>query len=108
MDIPAEAWIAAAYGAIILLAAAGRYMTLPKRAAKHDPVIAGVGIELGNREQTDRLIAEVHGCRVALEVLADRRTEEFQDMHKELLERMDAQERWQTQQKRRATPTRRR
>lgn len=105
MDIPAEAWIAGAYGGIILLAALGRYLTLPKHAAKHDPILASVGLELGNREQTERLIGEVHGCRVALEVLADRRTEEFQDMHKELLERMDEQERRHAQ---RRPPARRR
>jgi hypothetical protein len=93
MDIPAEAWIAGAYGGIILLAALGRYLTLPKHAAKHDPVLASVGLELGNREQTERLIGEVHGCRLALEVLADRRTEELTEMHRELLEEMKAQER---------------
>lgn len=106
MDIPAEVWVAGVYGGVILLAALGRYVALPRHAAKHDPVLAGVGIELGNREQTERLIGEVHGCRIALEVLADRRTEEFEEMHKELLERMDAQERRHAP--RRPPPTRRR
>jgi hypothetical protein len=61
MDIPAEAWIASAYGGIILLAAVGRYLTLPRHAAKNDAVLAGVGLEFGSREQTERLIGEVHG-----------------------------------------------
>ncbi|MER9196416.1 hypothetical protein NKI13_24545 [Mesorhizobium australicum] len=110
MDIPAEAWIASAYGGIILLAAVGRYLTLPRHAAKNDPVLAGVGLELGSREQTERLIGEVHGIRIAVEILADRRTEEFQEMHQELLERMDTQERRkeQEEQKPRRQPPRRR
>lgn len=74
------------------------------------PVLAGVGIELGNREQTERLIGEVRGMRVALEILADRRTEEMEEMHKALLERLDAQERREEQeeQRPRRPPTRHR
>jgi hypothetical protein len=74
------------------------------------PVLTSIGLELGNREQTERLIGEVHGCRVALEVLADRRTEDIEDMHKALLERMDAQERREEQeeQRPRRQPPRRR
>jgi hypothetical protein len=59
MDIPTEVWIGAAYGALILLVAIGRYLSRPKAVAKVDPVITGVGIELGSREQTERLIADV-------------------------------------------------
>lgn len=55
-------------------------------------VLAGIGIELGAKDQTERLIAEVKGCRVALEALADRRTQTLEDMQKELLERLDMAE----------------
>jgi hypothetical protein len=93
---------------VFIGAATAAYVGYSKRwpAKPESPMLTAIGVELGNREQTERLISEVHGCRVALEVLADRRTEEFQDMHKELLERLDAQERWQEQQ-RRPAPRRR-
>lgn len=108
MDIPAEAWIAGAYGGIIMLAALGRYLTLPRHVAKTtDPVLAGVGLELGNREQTERLIIEVRGCRIALEALADKRTSEMEEMHKEVLERLDRREEQEESGPRRHTPRRR-
>lgn len=50
-------------------------------------------MELGSREQTERVITELAGIRKALEVLADKRTAEIEDIHKTLLERLDAQER---------------
>ena len=110
MEIPAEVWIAGAYGGIITLAAIGRYLTLPKIRRHADPVLASVGLELGNREQTERLIAEVHGCRLALETLADKRTDEIEELHRSLLDRMDAQERREEQeeQRPRRQPPRRR
>jgi chloramphenicol 3-O-phosphotransferase len=56
------------------------------------------------------LVVEVTGCRKALEVLADRRTEEVEDMHKAVLERLDAQERREEQEEQspRRHPPRRR
>ncbi|MGX9145958.1 hypothetical protein [Mesorhizobium sp. 128a] len=64
-----------------------------------DPVIAGIAVGFGDREQSERVIteiramtAEVRGCRVALEVLADRRTEEIEDMQQKLLEQLDRAE----------------
>ncbi len=56
-------------------------------------VLAGIGMEFGSREQTERVITELAGIRKALEVLADKRTAEIEDIHKTLLERLDAQER---------------
>lgn len=92
---------------VFMGAATAAYVGYSKRwpAKPEAPVLTAIGVELGNREQTERLIAEVHGCRVALEVLADRRTEEIEDIHKELLERMDRAE--QMQKTRRAPPRRR-
>lgn len=100
MDIPAEVWIAGAYGGIITLAAVGRYLTRHKEPAKTDPVIAGIALGFGD----ERFLALLTRCAVALEVLADRRTEELSDMHQELLDRLDKAE----QHARRRQPARRR
>lgn len=100
---------AAAFIAFVL-AGLWAYFRPQRRPATQNPVLTGVGIELGNREQTERLIGEVHGCRIALEALADKRVDEMEDMHKALLERMDAQERREEQeeQRPRRQPPRRR
>jgi hypothetical protein len=96
---------------VLIGTATAAYVGYSKKwPAKPDPVLTGIGFELSNREQTERLIGEVRGCRVALEVLADRRTEEMEDMHKALLERLDAQERREEQEEQspRRHPPRRR
>ena len=96
---------------VFIGAATAAYVGYSKRwpAGKpENPVLTGIGFELGNREQTERLIAEVHGCRAALEILADRRTEEMEDMHKALLERLDRREEQEAQRPRRQPPPRRR
>ncbi|CDX26609.1 hypothetical protein MPL3356_60464 [Mesorhizobium plurifarium] len=87
MDIPAEVWIAGAYGGIIVLAAVGRYLTKPKEATR-DPVIAGIALGFGD----ERFLALLTRCAVALEALADRRTEELTEMHQQLIERLDRAE----------------
>ena len=73
-------------------------------------VLAGVGIELGSREQSERLIGEVRGCRLALEALADKQRSEMEELHRSLLDRLDAQERREEQeeQRPRRPPPRRR
>lgn len=97
---------AAAFMAFVL-AGLWAYFSQQKRPSPANPVLAGVGLELGNREQTERLISEVHGCRLALEVLADRRTEEMEDIHRELLARLDRKEEQEEQRPRRQPPRRR-
>lgn len=87
MDIPAEVWIAGAYGGIITLAAIGRYLTRTREPPK-DPVIAGIALGFGD----ERFLTLLTRCAVALEALADRRTEELEEMHQKLLERMDRAE----------------
>src|SRR5689334_22399276 len=63
-------------------------------AVTADAVVAGVGVELGNRFQTDQLIAEVRRCADCLEVLADRKREEAEEKLDEILERLrDKEER---------------
>lgn len=58
-----------------------------------DAVVAGVGVELGNRHQTEQLIAEVRRCADCLEILADRKREETEEKLDEILERLDERER---------------
>lgn len=73
-----------------------------------DPVLAGVGFELGNREQSRQIVEALTRCAAALEILADKRTDEMEDMHRALLERLDAQERREEQEEQRPRPVRRR
>ncbi len=92
MTIAPELWIAAIYGAILLLAGAGKYLsrqTTPP-AKTNDAVLAGIGLGFGEREQMDRLIAEVK--RIA-DALTDKNTSGINHRLDELLERIDEAER---------------
>ncbi|HTV67501.1 MAG TPA: hypothetical protein VMF90_03095 [Rhizobiaceae bacterium] len=81
----------------ILLAAvvaglAGYYgprLRQPPAPVKIDPVVAGIGLELGNRQQLDLLIQAVN--RVA-DVLDGKKTAGIEETLKEILERMEAVE----------------
>ena len=55
------------------------WRTRPAKPIEQNPVLTGIGMELGNKEQTERLIAQVERCADSLEVLADRRTAEIDD-----------------------------
>jgi hypothetical protein len=88
IDNPAEVWIAGIYSAILFFAVLGRYLLLPKRAMGADPVLAGVGLELGTREQIDHLVLQVKRCADALERLADKRQDEIQETLEEIVEEM--------------------
>ncbi len=97
---------------VFIGAASAAYVGYSKRwpAKPDNPVLTGIGIGFGDREMQERLIAEVKGCRLALEVLADKRTDEIEELHRSLLDRMDAQERREEQeeQRPRRQPARRR
>lgn len=90
-------------GLIIVLGAIGQYLRSLKgnAAITHGPVLAGIGVELGTREQTERMIGELSGIRKAVEILADKRTDEIEEMHRALLDRLDAQERREEQEEQR-------
>ena len=94
---------------VFIGAATAAYVGYSKRwpPPKQDPILTGIGIGFGDREMQERLIAELHGCRVALEVLADRRTEEMEEIHRELLARLDRKEE-QEESRPRRQPARRR
>lgn len=80
---------------VFIGAATAAYVGYSKRwpAKPGSPVLTGIALGYGDKEQTERLITEVRGCRIALEALADKRVDEMEHMQKELLERLDAQER---------------
>ncbi len=61
---------------------------LNKTPAKVGPVIAGIGLALGDREQSERLIEAAQRCAAALEQLADKRQSEIDEKLQELLERI--------------------
>ncbi len=86
-------------GLVIVIGAIGNYLRSLKgnSAITHGPVLAGIGMELGNKEQTERVIVELAGIRKAVEILADKRTDEIEEMHRALLDRLDAQERREEQ-----------
>jgi hypothetical protein len=95
---------------VFLGAATAAYVGYSKRwpPAKPDhPVLTGIGLGFGDREMHERLIKEIRGMRIALEILADRRTEEMEDMHKALLERLDRRYEQEESKPRRQPPRRR-
>lgn len=61
---------------------------LGKSSPKVDPVITGIGLALGDKEQSERLIDELRRIAVALEALADKRQSEIDEKLEELLERI--------------------
>ena len=99
-------------GLVIVIGAIGNYLRSLKGnpSVSHGPVLAGIGLELGTRERTERVIGELSGIRKAVEILADKRTDEIEEMHRALLDRLDAQERREEQeeQRPRKPPPRRR
>ena len=94
---------------VIIIGAIGTYLrSLREKPRGLDPVLAGVGLGFGDKEQTERLIALHERIATALEILADKRTDEMADMHRALLERLDAQKRREEQEEQRPRPVRRR
>jgi len=87
MQIGSELWIAGLYGLILLLAAVGQYLNRPKQTAKPDPVLGGVGLELGNRAQLDLLITQVK--RIA-DIMENKRQTEMEETLEELVAKVDA------------------
>lgn len=75
----------------IILTLAG-YGKKPK-APEPDAMVAGVGLELGNRLQTDQIIQQLKRIADSLAALADQREAARDEMMKEMLERLDESER---------------
>lgn len=66
------------------------WKTKPPRPA--DPVLAGVGMELGNKLQMEQLTHEVKRCADSLAILADRKQAVIEDKLAEVLERLEEAE----------------
>lgn len=97
---------------VFIGAATAAYVGYSKRwpAKPDNPILTGIALGYGDKEQTERLITEVRGCRIALEALADKQRSEMEELHRSLLDRMDAQERREEQEEqrpRRPAPRRR-
>lgn len=102
MGLTPEQIAAAFLGLVLGLGALGQYLrTLRSPAKPLDPVLVGIGIGYGDKEQAERLIAATVRMAVAMETLADKRTGEMVDIHKALLERLDAQQRREEQEEQR-------
>lgn len=99
MELTPEIITTAAVGVVVFIGAIGNYLrTLKERPAhRADAVVAGIALGYGDKEQTERVIVLLGRMTASLEALADRRTDEMEDMHKALLERLDAQERREEQ-----------
>jgi hypothetical protein len=100
MELTPEVLATGAVGLVVVIGAIGQYLKSLKTTPAQSSVLQGVGIELGNREQTERLIGVQTRIAVALEALADKRTSEMEDIHRELLDRLDRREEQEEAQRR--------
>jgi hypothetical protein len=108
MELTPEVLATGAVGLVVVIGAIGQYLkSLKTTPQSQSSVLQGVGIELGNREQTERLIGIQTRIAVALESLADKRTSEMEEIQRKLLERLDRREE-QEEAGRRPDPPRRR
>lgn len=62
-------------------------------AAKHDPVLTGIGLAFGDKDQTERMIGFLERIAKAAEALANHRQAEMTEKMDELLERLEQAER---------------
>lgn len=74
-------------GILVIVGAIGQYLrTYRARPTQLDPVLAGVGLELGNRQQADQIIFQLK--RIA-DALTDKNTADVNDRLDELAEKVD-------------------
>ena len=93
MELTPELLGTAAVGAVVILGAIGNYLrSLKARPSQPDAILRGIGMELGE-EQTERMIVQFTRIADSVAVLADKRTDEMEEIHKTLLDRLDMQER---------------
>ena len=84
-------WTNAGILVAALVSGAYAYFKQPKKPELISPpaaVITGVGMELGSREQTERLITAVNGVAAAIR---DKKQDEMQDTMDSLLEELKRQ-----------------
>ena len=99
MELTPELLGTAAVGAVVILGAIGNYLRSLREKPKPDvhPVLTGVGIGWGDRDQTERMITQFTRIADSVAILADKRTDEMEEIHKTLLARLDMQERREEQ-----------
>jgi hypothetical protein len=73
----------------------------PTSSVPASPVLAGIGLELAQRDHYDKLVTVQTRIAVALETLADRKIAKIDEMQQELLERLDIAEALKKEQKKR-------
>lgn len=83
----------AAAALAFILAGLWAYLKNPKASPPTNSVLGTIGMEYGNREQTERLITQVTRCADSLAVLADKKTDEAADLHDRLLRKLEDDER---------------
>lgn len=62
-------------------------------ASRHDPVLTGIGMAFGDKEQQERLISGVERIAKAAETLADQKQADMSEKMDELLQRLEQAER---------------
>lgn len=88
MDLTPEQLGAGAVGAVVILGALGQYLrSLREKPKSPDPIITGIGVDLGSKEQTERLIKEVG--RIA-DALADKKQSAIEDRIDDLAKIVEA------------------
>lgn len=80
-------------GGVMLAIAAYRGKTVPPAPRQQsEAVLADVGLELGNRDQQERMIHELKRIADAMQSLSDHRQANMQDLMGELLDKMRSAE----------------
>lgn len=71
------------------IAAAIAYLRKPGPKPEANPIVTGIGIELGNRLQFEEMNAQLKRIADAAEILADRKQAELSETLKELVEKVE-------------------
>ncbi|KFB11018.1 hypothetical protein [Nitratireductor basaltis] len=80
MEISTEVWIAGAYGLIVLLAAAGRYLNQRKQPPpRDDAYVTAASLGFIEKDMARRLVEAAEGINASMSILADRKQNELQE-----------------------------
>lgn len=80
MEISTEVWIAGAYGLIVLLAAAGRYLNQRKQPPQRDDAyVTAASFGFIEKDMARRLVEAAEGINASMSILADRKQNELQE-----------------------------
>ncbi|MBL8578072.1 MAG: hypothetical protein JNK47_12660 [Mesorhizobium sp.] len=85
MELTPDVIVTGVVGLLIVLGAIGKYLK-SLNASPPNPVLTGVGIELGNRQQMDQLIAGVN--RIG-DILENKKQSAMEGKLEDILERLE-------------------